>query len=294
MANFWNRFGKRFASIGQITEASDSQADTGFAFLGANPPSVELFNAIQQQNDEKDNWLFDRIKEVMTAAGVTPSATTANQFLNSLRNLTMINMVAIKTTQAFIVPTGITKVRIQLWGGGGGGGGASGINSGGTGGGGGGYCDGTYNVAPSQSIMVTIGEGGDGGTIQNVYGAKPGGTTSFGSLASATGGDAGIGSAGAAATGNVNGGIGVGGMLNEQGGFGGYAQTYYAGGNVAAYGGGVGGHSPFGGPLAHLSISGTGHNGFFPGGGATGAGSHPAGGSWAGGKGAGGLVIVSW
>ncbi len=94
--------------------------------------------------------------------------------------------------QAFIVPAGVTRLTVDMWGGGGGGGGAgpglpaptSGACNAGTAGysaGGGGGASGSvgrfaFNVTPGESLTVFVGEGGVfGSTGQN--GAKGG--TSF-------------------------------------------------------------------------------------------------------------------
>ncbi|WP_426090918.1 LamG-like jellyroll fold domain-containing protein [Flavobacterium sp. DSR3-2] len=94
----------------------------------------------------------------------------------------------------FTVPSGVTKVTVQLWGGGGAGGGCTNINFA-TGGGGGG---GNYNkiidinVTPLAVINVTVGAGGAGVSGAN---GKAGDNSLFGPpltpLATATGGNGG-------------------------------------------------------------------------------------------------------
>lgn len=63
------RFTKQFASGGTVTALSDAQAAAGWAFLGSAPPTVEEFNAMMQSFDDKDNWLFNNIQTLVTAAG---------------------------------------------------------------------------------------------------------------------------------------------------------------------------------------------------------------------------------
>ena len=76
----------------------------------------------------------------------------------------------------FVVPTGITSVRARVWGAGGGGG----TTAAGAGGGGGGFALRTITgLTPGTCIPVTIGAFGPG---------VAGGTSSFGSFVSATGG----------------------------------------------------------------------------------------------------------
>lgn len=293
MVAFFSRFKKRWSATGVVASPTDAQSDVGFGYLGANPPTVELFNAIFQGLDEKDNWLYTRIEEVLLAAGVTPAEATSNQLLTALRGLFAPGMwIGLAgAPQSFIVPAGVTRVKARLWGGGGGGGGASGAGGAGTGGAGGGYCEGVFSVTPGASIFVTVGSGGLGGPPSNGLGAQFGGTTSLGSLASASGGAGGLGSVGLGiVTGVVPPGGGAGGYLNLSGQLGGFGQIYVGGGT----GGGIGGASPFGGGNSHLSIGGTGNNGIFPGGGACGGATSSSVANSSGGRGADGLCILEW
>lgn len=64
----------------------------------------------------------------------------------------------------YIVPAGITKIMVEIWGGGGGGA----LNgAGGPGGGGGGYGKGIFDVSPGQNCNYTIGGGGAAATGTN-------------------------------------------------------------------------------------------------------------------------------
>lgn len=288
----FNRFNKRWAATGVIAAPTDNQSDSGFSFLQNNPPTVELFNAIFQQLDDKDNWLYQRLAEVLGAAGMTPTDATQNQLLSALRTLFAPGMLSITSSQSIIVPAGVTRMHVRLWGGGGGGGGAYSDGGAGSGGAGGGFTEGIFPVTPNASIFVTIGLGGAGAPSSAIYTAQAGGTTSFGSLCSSTGGSGGLGGAGVSASGPVTGGMGFGGTLNLQGWPGGFGQLY----SGSFMGGGVGGSSPFGGSLSPLSIASDGNVGVFPGGGGCGGGStgaNPAG-LWAGGRGADGLALIEW
>jgi subtilisin-like proprotein convertase family protein len=90
----------------------------------------------------------------------------------------------------FTVPAGVTNVTVECWGGGGAGGGCTALNRS-TGGGGAG---GTYTkstgvvVIPGLMISVTVGAGGTGNLGAD---GNPGGTSSFGALVSAVGGNGG-------------------------------------------------------------------------------------------------------
>ena len=126
----------------------------------------------------------------------------------------------ITANETFVVPSGISSVRVRVWG-------AGGHNpTGGTakgGGGGGGFAIKTITgLTSGSSIAVTVGTSG-------------GASSSFGAYVSATGG-----SNSNTATGGA-GGSGVGGDINNTGGSGGDNN------NVNAYGAGGGGASYFGG-----------------------------------------------
>jgi hypothetical protein len=84
---FFDRFTKRWASTGVVTEPSAGQADAGFAHLGANPPTVEEFNALFQWLDDKDNWLYRQLVEVIAAGGQTPASGNNATTLAALRAL---------------------------------------------------------------------------------------------------------------------------------------------------------------------------------------------------------------
>jgi hypothetical protein len=133
-------------------------------------------------------------------------------------------------------PSGIFKARVQLVGGGGGGSSANYVGGGGAAGG---YSEEIIDVSAVSTVTVTIGSGGAGAAIGVTPGGN-GGTTSFGSYLSATGGGGGY---------YLNGGIGgvggegSGGDINGQGGDGGKAPVE-ANYQIA---GGQGGASYFGG-----------------------------------------------
>jgi hypothetical protein len=82
----------------------------------------------------------------------------------------------------FTVPAGATEIYVAIWGGGGG-------NEGGGNGGSGGFGQGIYNVTSGTSYTVTIGSGGIGKSAGAGLGTN-GGTSSFGSLITCTGGSA--------------------------------------------------------------------------------------------------------
>jgi hypothetical protein len=128
---------------------------------------------------------------------------------------------AFGSSGTFVVPTNVTKIMVELWGGGGGGGSGYSYYTGG-GGGAGGYGWAVFNVTPGASYTVTTPADADGGVH--------GGTTSFGSLMSATGG-----SPGANATSGGDGLGGAGGIAT------GGAVNFTSGSGFAGWAGGQGG-----------------------------------------------------
>ena len=183
------------------------------------------------------------------------------------------SLAVIASNQTWTPPFGASSVRLRMVGGGGGGG--NGGGGGGGGGAGGGYVEGYYAVTAGVSIACTVGSGG--------------GTSSFGTLAAATGGGAGgagatgAGGSGAQTTGS---GSGLGLLLSGTPGQAGLATS-------AVIVGGSGGGSFLGqggtGILVGASSNQAGHVGILPGsggGGGVGSGSGGAGGP--------GLILLEW
>jgi len=145
-------------------------------------------------------------------------------------------------SQAFTVPTGVTSIEYLVVAGGGAG--AGGASPGGGGGGAGGMKTGSVTVTPGNVHTITCGAGG---TIVLAGMGNNGGSSSFGTLISCTGG----GGAGLGTTGSTggSGGANSGGNVSGEGNIGGTGQT-------RGHGGG-GGKSAAGSP----GNTGTGGNG---------------------------------
>ncbi len=160
------------------------------------------------------------------------------------------------------VPNNVSWVKARVWGAGGGGGGNY-VQGASGGGGGGGYSEEILFVTPGSSIVVTVGQGGLGGGNSSVSASAnnglSGGSSSFGTYLSATGGVGGFGSlTGSYGVGGI-GGVGYGNAIVAVGGLG------SAGFTIATSGlGGAGGAAAFGGAGA---ASGPGYPGYWPGGG---------------------------
>jgi hypothetical protein len=197
---------------GQVVKSLDGLTDAVSLTAGANVTLTTNGNVLQ----------------ISAASGGNGGGTN---FIPSIR--------VFVSSGTFIVPTGVTKIEVELWGGGGGGGRGYSVatNNDGTdrgysggGGGAGGYGWNVFYVTPGANYTVTTPVDTDGG--------QHGGTTSFGSLLSATGGSPG---ANATAGGDGSGGAGgiaTGSLINFASGSG------FSGGNnvmTGGVGGGFGG-----------------------------------------------------
>lgn len=226
------------------------------------------------------NAVQEEIMAVIEAAGLVPDVNDWTQLLRALRILSggSIQVYATPGSYTHTVPAWAKRLRVRLCGGGGGGGGSSASAAAG-GGGAGGYAEGVVSVTPGQTIPVIVGAGGVGGAAG--LPGTAGGTSSFGTFLSATGGGtARLVVSGVPITGGEPG-QGTGGAIALQGGYG------AEGSNAASCPGGHGGASYFGG----------GGNGGFPTGIAGRAPGSGGGGGWSngnntGGNGAPGIVIV--
>lgn len=138
------------------------------------------------------------------------------------------------TSGTWTKPDGIRKIFVRGVAGGGSGGGGNTGTTYGAGGGAGGYFEKIIDVSDITYVEVTIGAGGARQTTANTDG-NPGGSTSFGSYASATGG-----SGGGHVTSSRDGGVGgtaTGGDLNLSGGAGQGARAEPALGGISPFGG---------------------------------------------------------
>lgn len=183
---------------------------------------------------------------------LTSNGTSANPTFQApaAGGISSVNVQTFTTSGTYTPTAGMKYCTIEVVGGGGGGGGAedsTGIGIAcGSGGGAGGYARLTASAATiGASQTVTIGAGGAGGTAGPNPGSN-GGTTSVGTLVSATGGTGG--SQGSAANGDIGfgspGGVGSSGDINISGGPGYPGIGYTSSGNRCASG--SGGNSYFG------------------------------------------------
>ena len=130
-----------------------------------------------------------------------------------------VDVYGVPGTTNWTVPDGVFKIRARVWGAGGGGGSMISADGAGAGGNGGGYAEGVYSVTPGDVIAIVVGAGGAKGTVAGGgTNGLQGGTSSVGSLLSATGGGGGgSGYAGYAALASGIKGVGTGGQINLDG-----------------------------------------------------------------------------
>jgi hypothetical protein len=86
MSTWWDRFGQEWASAGLTDDPTEAQANVGWAYIGQAPPTVEQFNSMFQWNDDKDNWLYGQISNVIASAGLVPSETDLTQLLLAINS----------------------------------------------------------------------------------------------------------------------------------------------------------------------------------------------------------------
>ena len=188
------------------------------------------------------------------------------------------NMTVYTSPGTFTTPATTTQIKVTVVGGGGGGGSAPAPGGSGAGGGGGGCAIYVGPVTASTPYAVTVGAA--------VGAATAGNTSSFGPLASATGGSAGQNGQGpTTATSSTSGGAGSAGTLQFTGGVGGFNTT----GTSAVANGGIGGTSFFGGGGRSIRAT-TGAAGGNYGSGGGGGGTY----TFSGGGGAAGVVVVEY
>ena len=251
-----------------------------------------------------------QMDESLAAMGVLPPQDTLAGSGNGGERGTM--GVITPPSGPWIVPTGVTQITVECWGGGGGGGGAS-YGAGG-GGGGGAYQNATFNVIPGQTYNIIIGSGGSSGNNQN--GGSGGNTTFTGPAGTVTayggnGGERGsgyyswgyhhdYGDGGNGGAGLFNGGNGGNSSGNGAGGGGGAGNNGNGtdGGNSATGNGGTGNPNvaPYvgGNGGAYRNDNGGGNNASLPSGGGGGARSYRSSTSRSGGTGARGQIIITW
>ena len=247
------------------TNSADTLEINGSATISGNSTSSGMvINPAGPLIVSSSNVNISAAGDISTTGGIstTGDVLVGGKLVNGIPRMQIFT-----TSTNFVVPAGITRIMVEMWGGGGGGGGNGptsvlGVQyyTPGGGGGAGGYSIGALPVSPGTSYTVTIGAGGSASSGSG----GSGGTTSFGGLLLAEGGGGGIG--------------GTAGLNN------GSVSYYYGGGGNAGYGTFAGGAGQLGGSNGGGGSSMRGGTGGWSG--ASPAGTSPGGG----GGGASGLV----
>jgi hypothetical protein len=219
-----------------------------------------------------------------TSIATIPSAPFLGWKLPALRPGFGSGVQSITSSSTFVVPYGVSQIEVEVWGAGSGSYASSNTYPSGGGSGGGYARKRVSGLNAGQVIPVTIGLGGAAGTSSSP--PMPGGTSSFGSYLSATGGGLNpLATLTAPWLGASVQGIGIGGDINVAG---------STGSNGINNIGGAGGAAALGGGATYVATS-FATTGQTPGGGASGAGTGLGGNtSQSGAAGAPGLVIVRW
>lgn len=221
----------------QIATPAQAAASTGNGSTGAvlvipSSTATSTFNTLTAGN---------RVIVTGTTGAIDPNFLPIVATTSTIANLPIVtigkNYQVFTSTGTFTVPTGITKVNVQICGGGGG---SAGLANGGpsAGGGAGGFSFGVVNVSATTSIEVDIGAAGALGAAGNNPGGN-GGTTRFSTFMSTTGGNGSTGG-GTMTTGGV-GGTATGGTVNSSGQQGGSSTVV-----STTYLYGIGASGPFG------------------------------------------------
>lgn len=255
------------ALVGSSPEALDTLNELAAA-LGNDPNfATTVTNSLAGKMDKSANGSdIENVSVFLQNLGLGASAF-------GLQNMVVFNNAGVSTWDVPDILQQGRKCQVTVIGGGASGGAASDSTKRGGGGGGGGYSKSLLDLTGVTSVTVTVGSGGASVSTGN---GTSGGSSSFGSYLSATGGQYGY---GGASTSGGSSGNGAGGDVNQGLGWGndGSANSASCGGN----GGGPGGR---GSSSAGMDASGYGGGG----GGITATGSNKSG------AGKNGIVIIEW
>jgi hypothetical protein len=185
-------------------------------------------------------------------------------------------------THTWTVPDGVTKAWVTVVGGGGEGGKGNAQGERGGGGGGGAWSQKLVDLTGTTSVPITVGAGAAGRSVNSGTDGLPGGTSSFGTVISCTGGGGGLG----ASNGGGTPGVATGGDINFGGSWGNDGIKSGTTDNARSAGTGQGGGQFGGRGSVNSATDATG-----PGGGGGGC---PGGTTNTTGGGGNGLVLIQW
>lgn len=190
------------------------------------------------------------------------TATLKNSLIAALNTQATGRLQNVKTfsvSGTYIPTPGTKKIRVKVWGAGGGGAGMSSAANVSVAGAAGAYAESFIDAGGITSLAVSVGAGGSNAAADASVAGGAGGTSTFGTLITCTGG------AGGGLSGGVsNGGVATGGSIFNLNGQSGQGGSYVASVNIISSG--VGG-APFSGSNSQPHSSTSGDSGSFPGGG---------------------------
>jgi len=94
MPSWFDRFGQEWASVGLVDDPTNAQADAGWAYIGQAPPTVEQFNSMFQWADDKDNWLYGQIGNVIASENMLPDPNDLTQLLKAITGKLKLRLTA--------------------------------------------------------------------------------------------------------------------------------------------------------------------------------------------------------
>lgn len=95
----------KWAKNGAVTDISQTNYEAGWSHLGDDTPTVEDFNIVQQLNDEKDQWLFNQIKAVCDAKGITVTESDVQALLKAINTSATLSRAGITQLSSAIDST---------------------------------------------------------------------------------------------------------------------------------------------------------------------------------------------
>ena len=112
MAFTTDDFNKILASTSQLTpyEFSESQYKEGWNFIGGTPPSRQMWDFLQKQNDEKSKYLFDNFDNYLPLSGGTLTGDVLGVTPpNGDNSKKIANTEFIQALASILVPTGCVQ-----------------------------------------------------------------------------------------------------------------------------------------------------------------------------------------
>lgn len=77
----------KWAEQGDLTAFTETNYGVGWSHLGDDTPTVEDFNAVQQWNDKKDQWLFGQIERVCRENNITVTESGLNALFEAIKRM---------------------------------------------------------------------------------------------------------------------------------------------------------------------------------------------------------------